>query len=88
MGSQEGIPVNIGGTTRRTAEVLQDDGTYGSSMPYLFWFDVNDRYHQHYVSGGQILHISSEPIAVKNVVINLEIVADKKTPAPAPIVPN
>lgn len=55
-----------------TDEVVQDDGTFGHSIDYLYWWDAKGVYHQHYVSGGQILHISSEPVAVKNVVINLE----------------
>ena len=52
---------------------IQDDGTYGSSMQYLFWWDSQGRSHQHYVSGGQILHISSEPLAVKSITINMEL---------------
>lgn len=64
--------VDIGGEAFTTTEVLQDDGTYGSSVEYLFWFDVRGVYHQHYVSGGQILHISDQPIAVKDIVLNLE----------------
>lgn len=51
-----------------TAEVLQD----GSSVEYLYWWDVQGRYHQHYVSGGQIIHISDQPIPVKSVIINVE----------------
>ena len=43
------FPVNIGGETRYTAEVLQDDGTYGSSDEYLFWWDTKGIYHQHYI---------------------------------------
>jgi Tfp pilus assembly major pilin PilA len=70
---QFGIPVNIGGQSLRTGEVLQDDGTYGHSIPYLFWFDSQGRYHQHYVSGGQILHISDQPLQVKSVVLNMEL---------------
>lgn len=66
-----GFPVDFGGTVKATAEVLQDDGSYGSSMDYLYWWDQQGRYHQHYVSGGQILHIASEPIAVKSVLINV-----------------
>lgn len=54
-----------------TTEVLQDDGTYGSSMDYLYWWDTKGVYHQHYVAGGQIIHISSEPLAVKKILINL-----------------
>lgn len=68
-----GFPVSIGGNTRRTSEVLQDDGTYGSSMNYLFWFDTKGIYHQHYVSGGQIVHISEQPLVVKNIIINMEL---------------
>src|SRR5882672_6183536 len=44
-----GIPVDIGGRERHTAEVLQDDGTYGSSVDYIYWWDVRGVYHQHYV---------------------------------------
>ena len=50
---------------------IQDDGTYGSSMEYLFWWDVKGVYHQHYVTGGQILHISDQAIPVSNITINL-----------------
>ena len=51
---------------------IQDDGTYGSSMPYLFWWDTKGVYHQHYVTGGQVVHVSSQPIVVKDVIINME----------------
>lgn len=67
------IPVEIGGRQRYTTEVLQDDGTYGHSVDYLYWFDTRDIYHQHYVSGGQIVHISDQPLAVKSVIINMEL---------------
>lgn len=55
-----------------TNEALQDDGTYGSSIEYLYWFDTKGIYHQHYFSGGTIVHISTEPMPVKSVIINLE----------------
>jgi hypothetical protein len=29
-------------------------------------------YHQHFMTGGQIVHISDQPIAVKSVTINME----------------
>lgn len=70
-GEHNGMAVNMGGYTKRTSEVLQDDGSYGSSIPYLFWWDEGGMYHQHYVSGGQILHISDQPIRVPKIVINL-----------------
>lgn len=68
-----GFPVQIGNTKARTQEVLQDDGTYGSSVEYLYWWDTKGVYHQHYVSGGQIIHISDQPLAVKNVIINMSL---------------
>ncbi len=67
-----GIRIDLNGQKYMTSEVLQDDGTYGSSSEYLFWFDSRGKYHQHYPTGGQIIHVSDYPIAVKEVSINLE----------------
>lgn len=63
---------------RETAEVLQDDGTYGSSVEYVYWWDTKGAYHQHYVAGGQILHVSSQPLSVKGIIINVETGASEK----------
>lgn len=65
--------VNINGTQYMSNEIIQDDGTYGNSIPYIFWFDSAGRYHQHYVSGGQIIHVSDQPVAVGEVIINMEL---------------
>lgn len=54
-----------------TEEVLQDDGTYGSSCEYIYWWDTTGRYHQHFFTGGQIIHVAEQPLAVKNVIINI-----------------
>jgi len=53
---------NIGATVFFTNEVLGEDGTFGSSQQYLYWWDTDGHYHQHYVTGGQIVHISDAPI--------------------------
>jgi hypothetical protein len=66
--------VNIGGTSYTTNELIEDDGTFGSSIEYLYWFDKRRAYHQHYISGGQIIHISDQPLSVKNIVLNLEMI--------------
>lgn len=50
---------------------IQDDGTYGSSMNYLYWWDAKGNYHQHYVTGGQIVHISDQAMPVTEISINL-----------------
>lgn len=71
--SRWGIPIKIGNEKQLTSEVLQDDGTYGQSDPYIYWFDVKGIYHQHYITGGQIVHISDQPLNVKGVIINMEL---------------
>lgn len=68
----DSFQVNIGGNDYNTDEVLQDDGTYGSSVDYIYWWDIRGVYHQQYVTGGMIVHISDQPISVKSVVINME----------------
>jgi hypothetical protein len=78
-----GEKVNIGGNSHRTSEVLQDDGTYGTSIHYLYWWDTRGQYHQHYVSGGQIIHVADQPMPVKNIIINLES-TPKSEPEPEP----
>jgi len=67
-----GIPVVIGGQTYYTSEVCQDDGTYGHSIPYLIWKDSRGFGHQHYVSGGQIIHITTQPMSWPKIILNLE----------------
>lgn len=68
-----GFSMNFGGTEMATNEVLQDDGAYGHSMDYLYWWDTKGVFHQHYVSGGQIVHVSNQPLSVKSIIINMEI---------------
>lgn len=68
-----GFNVNIANRQYCTNEVLQDDGTYGDSVPYIYWWDVQGRYHQQYVSGDMIVHISDQPIPVKSITLNLEL---------------
>ena len=68
-----GFPVDFDGVEKRTDEVLQDDGTYGSSVPYIYWWDSQGRYHQHFFTGGQIIHVSDNPLNVKSVILNMEV---------------
>ena len=74
----DGVMIEFGNAGRHyTGEVLQDDGTYGTSVEYLYWWDTRGVYHQHYVTGGQIVHISDQPLAVKNIIINMELANEK-----------
>lgn len=68
-----GFKIEVGGHTFLTDEILGEDGTFGSSVEYLYWWDSKGVYHQHYIQGGQILHISDQPISAKTAVINMEI---------------
>lgn len=72
-----GFSVKIGDQVHYTSEVLQDDGTYGNSIPYLYWWDANGKYMQIYVTGGSMLMISDQPIAVRQTTVNLSIKTDK-----------
>lgn len=65
--------LKVHGERVSTAEVMQDDGSYGSSSEYIYWWDTKGVFHQHYLSGGQIIHISDQPLAVKSIVLNMEI---------------
>jgi hypothetical protein len=69
--------ITIGGKTFRVNDILQDDGTYGDSATYIFWWDARDVYHQHWVTGGQILHLSDQPMNFPKIILNLEAVAAK-----------
>lgn len=68
-----GFSFKVGSLDASTNEILGDDGTYGPSVEYLYWWDTKGIYHQHYVQGGQILHISDQPLAVKSIVLNMEL---------------
>lgn len=67
-----GIHANINGNDWDTPEVIEDDGTYGDSVPYIYWWDAQGRYHQQFFTGGQIIHVSDQPLPVHSVKINLE----------------
>lgn len=53
--------IEIDGRFYETSQNPGDDGTYGDSIPYLYWFDQNSVYHQAYI-GGAIVHITDQPM--------------------------
>ena len=67
-----GLPFRLNDSVeglQKTGEVIQDDGTYGSSIEYLYWWDQSGVYHQQYVTGGLILHIADQPMQFGRVTI-------------------
>ncbi|HCQ31562.1 TPA: hypothetical protein DIU27_04240 [Candidatus Collierbacteria bacterium] len=49
-----------------TEELLQPDGTFGSSDPYIYWFDPMHRYHQWGTAGGLGYLLTDYPIDLTN----------------------
>jgi hypothetical protein len=72
-GYRSGFRVKFGKSSFYTNEVLEDDGTYGNSEPYIFWWDTKGIYHQHFLMGGQIVHVSDQPIRVNPNEIQLNL---------------
>jgi hypothetical protein len=77
QGATHGINVPIGGNSYLTSEVLQDDGTYGASGDYIYWWDVRGSYRQLFLTGGEIVMLSDQPLPVKSITINVENFSDK-----------
>jgi hypothetical protein len=69
----DGFLVEFGDKSFLTKEVLDDGGAYGSSVEYIYWWDSKGIYHQQYITGGMIVHISNEPLSVKNITLNFEL---------------
>lgn len=73
-----GFAVKIGTEVKNTSEVLQDDGTYGDSDPYIYWWDARNVYHQHFMTGGQIVHVSDQILRVNPNEIQINLERDKQ----------
>lgn len=64
LSSSPGVTVKTPNGIKSTAEAIQDDGTYGSSVEYLYWFDVKGVYRQLYPPSGCVLVIATEPLSI------------------------
>lgn len=69
--SNGGVAVNIGGDWATTTEVIQDDGTYGESSEYLYFWNETGQYFQLYVGGLSVV-ISDQPTSFQDVVLRSE----------------
>jgi hypothetical protein len=67
------MQVIINGEKYYTTELIEDDGTYGDSVPYLYWFDANDVYHQQYINGGSIIHVTDQPLVLPKAVMDISV---------------
>ena len=66
--------ITIHGDEYRITQMMNESGTYGESKPnYIYWWDTKGVYHKHFVTGGQMIHISDQPLPVRDIVINLTL---------------
>lgn len=72
--SHYGMAVTVHGKEKYTQEVMNESGTYGTSRPeFIYWWDTKGIYHQHYVTGGQMIHVSDQPMPVREIVIDMNL---------------
>lgn len=65
--------VFIGSKQYTTNELIDDNGTYGSSANYIYWFDTQGNYHQYFPSGGTYVHISDKPLRIRKVNLSISL---------------
>lgn len=53
---------------------IGDDGTYGgaNAAQYIYWKDTQGKFHKHFVTGGQIIHVSETPMLFPKVILNVD----------------
>lgn len=66
-----GIQFTVGDQIKRTTEVPGEDGTFGQSVPGIFWFTPAGEYYQIYPTGGTLTVITEKPQRVPPAVIQL-----------------
>lgn len=56
-----------------TEEALGEDGTYGNSTDYIYWWNVNNQYRQLTVGAGSNVLITEIPVRFDEVTIDLSL---------------
>jgi len=72
------MDVTINGQRTDTNEVMNEDGTYGTSMEYLYFWDPQGQYYQFYPTGGWQIIISDHPIALPDGVVAVQMTPTTK----------
>lgn len=75
--SNDGIAVSINDRWCVTNELIQDDGVYGDSSEYIYFWNENGQYIQLYV-GGLAVVISDQPVSFQDVVLRTETESSDK----------
>ena len=69
----DGFKITIDGASYSTTETLGDDGTYGSSVEYLYWWDAGGKYNQIFISGGTSVIITDQPTQFGRVTQSIDV---------------
>lgn len=68
-----------GGTAPIRSEDMSEDGTFGSSSEYIYWWNTNNSYRQLQVGNGSNVLITEVPIRFDEVLIDLSIELKQST---------
>ena len=66
------VSYNSSFTQEYNPELIGDDGTYGSSIEYLYWWSVDGSYNQFYITGGTVTVISDMPRQFGKITMQVE----------------
>jgi len=58
-------------------DAIGQDGTYGSSAPYLYFFDPEQNYYQFYINSAFQVIVSDKPIAIPSNSVKVELTPTK-----------
>lgn len=55
---------DLNGVTERTNQVMQESGTYGTSSPYIYWFDTKGVYNKLWMNTSATVTVSNQPLPI------------------------
>jgi len=58
---------------QHTGQVMGQDGTYGQSAPYLYFFDPQGNYYQYYINSAYQIIVSQKPIAIPSSKVRVDL---------------
>ncbi len=69
-----GLYIKIRGNTEEVTDIMNESGTYGTSVPnYIYWWDVQGRYHKLFITGGSLVTISDQPMPIREIVLDMTV---------------
>jgi hypothetical protein len=72
-GSQHGMDITIGSRTYETEEVIEDDGTYGSSSEYVYMWTTAGNYIQVIPMGSFLMVVADKQLTPTELTFSMEV---------------